>query len=115
VLFLPWWGYLRFPFAHNILIANPAKQFFDANIVSGQKYENIHLTSAPQTELDVEIQEALDGTISADEFVTYLKAHNFTHIMLVQEEDSPKYAFLFTATQMKKALDTGDLVLFSLQ
>jgi hypothetical protein len=115
VLFLPWWGYLRFPFAHNILIANPAKQFFDSNMVSGQKYENIHLTSAPQTELDVEIQEALDGTISADEFVTYLKAHNFTHIMLVQEEDSPKYAFLFTATQMKKALDTGDLVLFSLQ
>ncbi len=113
VLFLPWWGYLRFPFAHDVLVANPAVNFFDAHILAAARYENRHMPLV-QTPLDAAIAKAIDGTLAPDAFVDYLRTQHVTHILLAQEEDTKKYNFLFAAVKLKKALDTGDLVLFSL-
>ena len=115
VLFLPWWGYLRFPFAHNVLVGNPASQFFDAHMVAGTRYENIHMPGGHDSELDTEIARALAGTESPDAFAAYLQTNHFTHVLLAKEQDTPLYAFLFHTQGLKKALDTGDLVLFSLK
>ncbi len=113
VLVLPWWGYVRLPFAQNNLVSNPAKRFFDTPVLAGNNFDNQYLKQAP-TDLDTIIVELVDGKVNIDDTIPYFKSQDISHIVLLQEADTAHYQFLNQSKNLKRVLVTSDLVLFTL-
>jgi hypothetical protein len=114
VLFLPWWDYVRFPFADNRLIHNPADRFFKAPILAGSHFENPHLTITHKTTLDLYIDAIVKGQLSIDDTLPFLRSQGISHIILADEADRALYEPFLHSTKLKRALVTSDLVLFKL-
>ncbi len=114
VLFLPWYAYLRLPFANKVLVANPAKYFFESPVISGANIENLKLPAYGQTEIDNRIKALVSGETSIDDEVNYLKQQGITHIILVDEEDRFKYTFLDRTDQLKKIFEQPDLIIYEI-
>ncbi len=113
VLFLPWWGYLRLPFADNNLIANPAYRFFDVPVLASKNFENSYVVST-SPEFDATITSLVNGNITIDEAIPYFKSQGISHIMVVEEQDTAQYQFLNNSKKIKRVLAMNDVVLFVL-
>jgi hypothetical protein len=114
ILFLPWWGYLRMPFTGNNLVANPAVRFFKNPVLTGQGFQNSKFSQFSSSETDTLIQNLIEGKNNIDEAIPQLRQMGIEYIILVEEEDTTKYNFLFESQNLKRALVSNDLVLFQL-
>ncbi len=99
VLILPWQGYLSLGFNHNLIVANPAGQFFgrqavvSQNVRVGKVYDES--ASASYTELDQAIRH--NSPASGESMAQYLLRHNIQYIIFFQDiasVDSFSYSFL---------------------
>ncbi len=115
VLFLPWYGYMRFPFTNYKLTANPSERFFDVSVIAGKNIENYNLPEYGESEID----QIIDGTVVTQLLtqgaVDYLKSLNVTHIVLVDELDRDKYSFLNESEYLEKSLEFPDLIVYTIK
>jgi len=114
VLILPWWGYIRTPFSNFNLISNPARRYFTNDVVVSEKFESsVPLES--KTEMDTKIDDwVVNQRILASD-MEYLKEQGITHIMLIEEEDSPKYEFLQQEQRLIKEINSKALKLYKIK
>ncbi len=114
MLFLPWHSYMRFPFSQERIVANPARSFFDREIIAGKGIENVYLLHQDQEIWDTEILELLylqQATVQSKKFLT---SQGVTHIIIAKVADWEKYKFLSEKGQFEIIYEDTDIILLKL-
>ncbi len=99
-LFLPWHQYLQYGFTNKILVANPAKEYFDCDVIMSRhvELESIDIQSVPDPAYD-----AIDGIVTGrdgwepEQAVDILRQAGVKFILQshdMVEEDLWQYGFL---------------------
>ncbi len=101
VLVLPWQGYLSLGFNHNLIVANPAGQFFGSQAVVSQNVRvgNVYdeNTNASYADLDRAIRH--NSPANGQAMANYLTSQHIQYIIFFQDiasVDSLSYSFLHT-------------------
>jgi hypothetical protein len=114
VLVLPWWGYVRLPFAHNKLVDNPAQRYFTPDVVSSKKFENSHIDSL-QSAWDRRIDSwVASGSLQADDW-DFLRSERISHLILLSEEDTPNYEFLSNVDWLDEELVRDEIRIYKVK
>jgi len=113
VLFLPWRGYTRPPFADFHLIASPAQGFFTNELIVSKDEGNDNLVDVHTTPWDKKMFQLLQGFETLEQNKNFLQQERVTHIILAKENDWERYLpFLENSPLLQKVLDSESLVLF---
>jgi hypothetical protein len=118
VLFLPWHQYLSFNFNHNLIIANPAKLFFDQQIIQSENMEINNVFSQSNsldneriTNLIVNEERGAESQVEKN-----FKKQGIKYIIWAQDlknQDIFKYSFL-DSIKIRKIYDSSEIVLYEL-
>ena len=119
VLILPWQGYFSLAFDRNLIVANPASQYFGAQAVIGQ---NVRLDSVYDQATDPlyrEFDQAIqyNGPNNRQSMATFLKARGISYVIYLQDlngHDNFAYTFL-SEPQFNKEWSSDDVVNYSIQ
>ncbi len=122
-LFFPWHQYMRFRFANNVVMANPAMHYFDTPILFSSAYETKYLDSQSSRPETLHIEGLLnierDGVNLLGDKVREkiiwgeaLDPINVKYIMLAKEDDWKSYRFLDRSKDLEKISESDDLILY---
>lgn len=122
-LFFPWHQYMRFGFANNLVLANPAPRFFTKSILSSQNYETKSLYSHDIRPEALHIEGLLsmekEGVNLAGEPVfdrvvwgEAIGAIGVKYIILAKESDWGTYRFLDKSRDLEKIFEDESLILY---
>ncbi len=110
VLVLPWWAYVRTSFSKYHLISNPARRYFTNDVVVSTRFEGLGTAN----EMDKKVDGWLEGDSISDSDLEYLKGQGITHIILMEEQDSPQYHFLDENMRLERVIDEPDMKLYKI-
>jgi hypothetical protein len=118
VLFLPWHEYLSFNYNHNLIIANPAKLFFDKQIIQSENMEIGSVFSQSNSLNNEQINNLIvnEGRGAKNQVEKNFKKQGIKYIIWAQDlkkQDIFKYFFLDSA-KIKKIYDSNEIVLYEL-
>lgn len=122
-LFLPWHQYMRFGFANNLVVANPAPRFFTKPILASENYETKSLYSHDVRPEALHIEGLLsmekEGVnLTGDQVFDRVKwgestaVINVKYIILVKESDWETYKFLDKSPDLNKIYEDNYLILY---
>ncbi|MEK7127917.1 MAG: hypothetical protein AAB838_04325, partial [Patescibacteria group bacterium] len=122
-LFFPWHQYMRFGFANNLVLANPAPRFFTKPILASENYETKSLYSHDVRPEALHIEGLLsmekEGVnLAGDQVFARIKwgestaVINVKYIILAKEADWQTYGFLDKSEDLKKIYEDGSLILY---
>ncbi len=114
ILFLPWHWYMNFGWINNTnkRIANPARNFFDKEVISGENAEIGGINSEVNTPEQVYIDSLLAKRDNITDFGELVSILNVKYIILTKESDYKKYFFLFNQTDLDLVKETETLYVF---
>jgi len=114
VLFLPWHQYMRFSFAHNRNLANPADRFFNASVITSSNPELAgldHWQNTPEQQvLESHVLPAAqkgDKTLARD-----LRQLHVSYIMLAKEYDYQRYSYVHQQPGLQLVYDSPTIELY---
>lgn len=114
ILFFPWHGYMDFKWVNNTdkRIANPAKYFFDKEVISGTTVElgGIYRQDNAPDQIYIDYL-VLDGN-NITNFGKLVSILNVKYIILTKESDYIKYLFLFRQDDLELVKETENLYIF---
>ncbi len=122
-LFFPWHQYMRFGFANNLVLANPAPRFFTKPILSAQNYETKSLYSHDTRPEALHIEGLLsmekEGiNLAGEKVFDRIKWGESTavigvkYIILAKESDWETYKFLDKSPDLGKIFEDQLLILY---
>lgn len=111
ILFLPWHQYMNFGWVNNTnkRIANPARNFFDKDVISGTNAEIGKIYRESNTPEQVYIDSVLDKRNNITNFGELISILNVKYVILTKESDYKKYFFLFNQTDLELIKETKNL------
>ncbi len=111
ILFLPWHQYMNFGWVNNTnkRIANPARNFFDKDVISGTNAEIGKIYRESNTPEQVYIDSVLDKRNNITNFGEIISILNVKYVILTKESDYKKYFFLFNQTDLELIKETKNL------
>ncbi len=111
ILFLPWHLYMDFGWINNTnkRIVNPARYFFDKNVISGTNAEIGELFRDVNTPEQIYMDSLLDKRENITDFGKSISILNAKYIILAKESDYRKYFFIFNQTDLKLLRETDTL------
>lgn len=114
ILFLPWHGYMDFKWVNNTQkrIANPARNFFDKEIISATNVEIGQIYRQDNSPDQLYIDGLLINSGNITNFGELISILNVKYILLTKEIDYKKYFFLFNQTDLKLIKETENLYIF---
>ncbi len=122
-LFFPWHQYMRFKFANDRVVSNPALYYFDKPLLSSQNYETASLyTHDTRLEslhveglLSIEkegvnlLGDTVEGNLPWGESLSPI---NVKYIILSKDDDWVRYKFLDKQQDLTKVYEDDDLVFY---
>lgn len=115
VLFLPWHQYFSLNFNRNIITANPAKAFFDKEIIQGENMELGKIFNQNSGEESREIERIITSEdLSVDNILKVFASKKIKYIIFANdlgEKDIFKYEFL-KSENFKVVHRAGELTLY---
>ncbi len=114
VLFFPWHSYVAFPFSQGRIIANPARPFFDPEILSSSSIDNTLKKDEIISDLDQKVYQLISKKSSFENEANFFKSKKISHIVLSKVSDWEKYEFLESSNSLQKIYETGDLIVWRL-
>lgn len=122
-LFFPWHQYMRFGFANNLVVANPAPRFFTKPILASENYETKSLYSHDVRPEALHIEGLLsmekEGVnLTGDQVFDRVKwgestaVINVKYIILAKESDWQTYGFLDKSGDLNKIYEDNSLILY---
>lgn len=114
ILFFPWHGYMDFKWVNNTdkIIANPAKYFFDKEVVSGTNLEIGQIYRQNNNPEQLYIDNLLERRDEITNFGELISILNIKYIILTKESDYLKYLFLFRQNDLELVNETENLYVF---
>lgn len=114
ILFLPWHKYMDFGWINNTnkRIANPARYFFDKEVISGINDEIGTIYREVNSPEQVYIDSLLDKRDNITDFGELISILNVKYVILTKESDYKKYFFLFNQTDLALVKETKTLYIF---
>lgn len=109
-VFVPWHQYMSFDFSGRI-IANPAEQFFDREIIISNDPE-LGVIRPQANDKRTQIGKLVHPAHHPDDFAAQLAKHNVRYILLAKELDYKKYDYLKQHKDLKIEMDTQTLTLY---
>lgn len=111
ILFLPWHQYMNFGWVNNTnkRIANPARNFFDKDVISGTNAEIGKIYRESNTPEQVYIDSVLDKRNNITNFGEIISILNVKYVILTKESDYKKYFFIFNQTDLELIKETKNL------
>jgi len=111
-LFLPWHGYLRLSFVHNVnsVIANPAPGFFSIPVVVSGDPEVTGIP--PPGSEDQRAVQALVNAGGTGDWGRILASRNIRYVVLAKELDWESFQYLEQQAGLKRVADYGSVVLY---
>lgn len=122
-LFFPWHQYMRFRFANNMVVANPAPYYFSKPILSSQNYETEYLDRR-DTRMDA---LHVNGLLSIEkekinllgdkvnEKIVWgeaLAPINVKYLILAKEDDWESYRFLDLSKDLENIFEDDNLIFY---
>ncbi|MBM3282651.1 YfhO family protein [Candidatus Gottesmanbacteria bacterium] len=122
-LFFPWHQYMRFNFANNRVIANPAPYFFGKTILSSLNYETkslyTHDTRPEALHIEGLLTMQKEGVNLVGEpveeqldWANALTAINVKYVILAKDDDWQTYKFLDTEESVKKIFADEEIIVY---
>lgn len=123
VLFFPWHQYMRFNFNNNLVIANPAPNFFEKSVLSSRNYETVPLYGHDQRPEALHVEGLLSihknrKNLLGQE-VNYqvdwgadLSPIGVKYIILAKESDWKSYSFLDRSDRINKIYEDEQIILY---
>ena len=122
-LFFPWHQYMRFKFANDRVVSNPALYYFAKPVISSQNYETEYLYSHDTRleSLHVEgllsiekegvnlLGDTVEGNLPWGESLSPI---NVKYIILAKDDDWVRYKFLDKQPDLTKVYEDDDLVFY---
>jgi len=114
ILFFPWHGYMDFKWINNTnkRIANPARSFFDKEVISGTNAEIGDLYREVNTPEQVYIDSLLEKRDNITDFGELISILNVKYVILTGESDYKKYFFIFNQTDLELVKQTENFYIF---
>ncbi len=114
ILFFPWHLYMDFGWVNNTnkRIANPARYFFDKEVISGTNAQIGDLYREVNTPEQVYIDSLLDKRDNITDFGELISILNVKYVILTGESDYKKYFFLFNQTDLELVKQTKNFFIF---
>lgn len=113
VLFLPWHGYLSFPFTGNRVIGNPAENFFDKPVIAGDNLEmgQIYTQSSRSESKYIEEVMVFDSD-KKENLARDLAKINIKYIILARVVDYKSYLFLDESEDWDLFFRSSDIIVY---
>lgn len=114
VLFFPWHGYMDFKWVNNTdkRIANPAKYFFNKEVISGTTVEVGGIYRQDNDSEQLYIDNLLNKRYEITNFGELVSILNIKYIILAKESDYVRYLFLFKQDDLELIKETENLYVF---
>ncbi|MFA6215601.1 MAG: hypothetical protein WC768_03470 [Patescibacteria group bacterium] len=115
ILFLPWHQYLSLGFNQKLITLNPAKEFFDREVIIGENMEIGEIFSQGGNELANEIQAIIFSQKDPDWQAKELASKGIKYIILSHDLAALKndsLPDLISSSFVEKVLDKEDLTLY---
>ncbi len=114
ILFFPWHGYMDFKWINNTdkRIANPSRQFFDKEVISGTTVELGKIYRQDNAPDQLYIDSLLENKSNITNFGELVSILNVKYVILAKESDYKKYDFLFDQTDLELVKETETLYVF---
>lgn len=114
ILFFPWHLYMDFGWLNNTnkRITNPARNFFDKEVISGANSELGGIYREVNTPEQVFIDSLLDKKDNITDFGNLISILNVKYVILTRESDYKKYFFLFNQTDLELVRETRNFYIF---
>lgn len=109
-VFVPWHQYMSFDFAGRI-IASPAEQFFDKEVIVSNDPE-LGVIRPPADDERTRLGKLVHPAHHPDDFAQQLARQNVRYILLAKELDHKKYDYLKQNKDLKVEMDTPTLTLY---
>ncbi|MCX6759619.1 MAG: hypothetical protein NT012_03605 [Candidatus Nealsonbacteria bacterium] len=119
VLFLPWHGYLSLNFNNNLLVANPASNFFGEKAVVSKSVEIKEIYDQELSPEYINVDKVVrDGFyLAPDETINFFVKQNIKYIVYFQDlkgVDNLRYEFL-TSDRLKKIIVDKQLIMSEIE
>jgi hypothetical protein len=115
ILFLPWHQYFRFKFTNKVHV-NPALVFFERKTIQGDNIEFLPYIYSQSIRPESKYIESFIGPnqnrSNIEDFGKKMKELNIKYILLAKEVDWGNYRFLDTQSDLKKIMETDNLLVF---
>ncbi len=114
ILFFPWHGYMDFKWVNNTdkRIANPARHFFDKEVISGTTVELGEIYRQDSVPDQIYIDNLLKNRSKIKNFGELVSILNIKYVILTKEVDYKRYKFLFNQTDLELIKETDNLYVF---
>lgn len=123
VLFFPWHQYMKFNFANNRVIANPARYYFAKPVLSAENYETEYLYSRDTRPEGLHVEGLLsietdkvnllgEEVDSRVDWAYDLAVINVKYIILAKTADWKEYKFLDKSQALQKISEDNDLIIY---
>ena len=114
ILFFPWHGYMDFKWVNNTdkRIANPARHFFDKEVISGTTVELGDIYRQDNNPEQLYIDSLLNKRKEIKNFGELVSILNVKYVILAKEIDYKKYKFLFNQSDLELIKETKTLYVF---
>lgn len=111
-IFLPWHQYMSFDFSGRI-IANPAKNFFDAQVITSQDPELGAIKPAPTNGIQTKAQRLFgEKNVKKRDITTELAAMNVKYLILAKAHDYRQYDYLNHTSGLTVVWEDKDITLY---
>lgn len=114
ILFFPWHGYMDFKWVNNTdkRIANPARNFFDKEVISGTTVEIGEIYRQDNAPDQLYVDNLLKNRSKIKNFGKLVSILNVKYVILTKEVDYMKYLFLFRQDDLELVKETKNLYIF---
>jgi len=114
ILFFPWHGYMEFKWVNNTdkRIANPARNFFDKEVISGTTLEIGGIYRQDNAPDQLYIDNLLKKRNEIKNFGESISVLNVKYVILAKEVDYKRYKFLFNQSDIELIKETKNLYVF---
>jgi hypothetical protein len=109
---LPWQAYLRLSFADGRPVANPARAFFGAPLVTGNSLENTQLADDRQRAWDQLLIGVLHRAEPLADYAGFLEAQGISHILLIKSDQYAAYTFLAASPLLERRYEDDTVAVY---
>ena len=113
VLFLPWHGYMSFPFSNNLVIANPAKFFFTREVIQADS-SDLEGISETLSGAEKEVDQIIRAKSTKEKILKVFNDSNIKYVVVsnnLDGIDGLDYSFL-SLLNTEKVYVAEDLTIF---